>query len=387
MDCTRENKDLVSLNQKLLLGKNPRRGLKREYGYNGKSGWKAYDTGVDRVKNYLIAENMMRRKDNKKRLDFATNAVNPTVYPNFDAGEISESERKGSEPVVKKADEVSRNIERDNVLDEYQPEKEESISPAFEIKRSNNELSGISRQKYFIAQVRNYLPLVKDNNIREKLKIFLRYLYNTSSAKELTINERGHVQRGLFDTQTKFSDYLSYYILPSEGKRHAKEPPFYNVIIAGPLAEYLASNKQHKSFDVSTSDAVIRPNNYTKSIHISSGTVTDPDIVKSENEEESSQRYSSRGIAPLRNIKDSDLRLETSLPKMIHILTSLNIDPTLEIDDNDYDNLINIIAFPIYATKSPRETFSSKKKEYTEFGETLKAFLRDGEEDNDGKEI
>ena len=97
-------------------------------------------------------------------------------------------------------------------------------------------------------------------------------------------------------------------------------------------------------------------------------------------DERGDERYNSDSVTPLRNIKDSDLRLETSLPKMMNLLTSLNIAMTLELDENDYDNLINIIAFPIYATNPSRKMNNLKKREYTEFGDKLKKFLASREE-------
>ena len=379
MDCPRSSKDLVSINQKLFLGLNPRKDLKRKSGYKEKNGWKAYDTNADNVKNHLIAENMVR-KDKKKRLDFTAKAINPAVYPNFGVDEIVELGVKRSEPAFKEFDIVSKNIERGNVLDEQRQtsEREESLSPILETKRGNNgPLSALGRQKYFIAQVRNYLPLVKNSDTRGKLKLLLKYLHNTSSAKELSINERGHVQRGLFDTQTKFSDYLSYYVLPSEEKLHAKKPSFYNVILAEPLAEYLVSNKQQSMFGDDVSGNVMDIPN-ARSSHVPSGPKADQDAAKSENRKDDEHGYDSEGITPLRNIKDSDLRLETSLPKMISLLTSLNIDMTLGVDENDYEKLIDIAAFPIYATNPSRGDIYSKEKEYAEFGDMLRTLLKNG---------
>ena len=247
MECPRD--DLVSLNQQLFMGLNPRKGFKRKTGYNTKSGWKIYDGDTDNVKNHLIAENMLR-KGKKKRLDFTSKAVNPAVYPNFDPNEVSGLMSRRNEIISKESD-ISKNIERGNVLDDgRQIEGEESLDPMLETRRANSgSLIFAGRQRYLITQVRNYLPLVKNSNIRGKLKLFLKYLHNTPSAKELTINEKGHVQRGLFDTQTKFSDYLNYYVLSSEEKLHAKKPPFYNVILGEPLAEYLASSKQGTASD------------------------------------------------------------------------------------------------------------------------------------------
>ena len=238
------------------MGLNPRKDFKRKTGYNTKSGWKIYDGDTDNVKNHLIAENMLR-KGKKKRLDFTTKAVNPTVYPNFDPNEVSELMSRRNEIISKKSD-ISKNIERDNVLDDgRQIEREESIDPMLETGRVNSgALTSAVRQRYFITQVRNYLPLVKNSDIRGKLKLFLKYLHNTPSAKELTINERGHVQRGLFDTQTKFSDYLNYYVLSSEEKLHAKKPPFYNVIFGEPLAEYLTLSKQGTASENGLSNVV-----------------------------------------------------------------------------------------------------------------------------------
>ena len=49
MECVREaqeRKDLITLNQKLLAGKNPKICLKRKQKY-GKNGWKAYNDEKD----------------------------------------------------------------------------------------------------------------------------------------------------------------------------------------------------------------------------------------------------------------------------------------------------------------------------------------------------
>lgn len=359
MDCSQNDKDLVSLNQKLFLGLNPSQDLKRKSRYKKRSGWKAYDTKSDNVKNRLTAENMVR-KDKKKRLDFTNKALNPTVYPNFDASEIGELSSKRSRPAFSESDPVFQSIERDNVLDERQIERQELFTPILETKKGTNPaFSAFGRQKYFIAQVRNYLPLVKNPGVREKLRLFLKYLQTDPSAKELIINERGHVQRGFFDTQTKFSDYLSYYVLPSEEKLHAKKPPFYNVIIAEPLTEYLASNRQQNALDK------------TDIRNVPEAVSTFPKVEKRLDGE----REDSEEITPLRNIKDSDLRLETSLPKMINLLTSLNIDMTSGIDENDYEKLINVTAFPIYATNPSRDAVPLKEKEFANFVGLLKSLL------------
>lgn len=366
-ECRQEDGDLVKLNQKLFLGSNPRNGFKRKSRYREQKGWKAYDTTSDNVKKRLIAENMIR-KDNKKRLDFSTNAVNPIVYPNFESNKLSESESKKSELPLKKLDGISKNIERDNVVDGYQAEREESLDP-LPTNMTNNIATGFgfAKQKYFIAQVRNYLPLVRDEDVRKKLKMFLRYLHDTSTANELTINEKGHVQRGLFDTQTKFSDYLNYYIMSGEEKLRVNKPLFYNEIIADPLASYLASNKQQNTLE-GVSSGVASGNRPVK-------VKADPDVKETRDQTESK----GGGITPLRNIKDSDLRLETSLPKMVSLLTSFNIDMGLELDKNDYENLIRITAFPIYATNPSGEGIESNKRKYTEFGDMLKNILKDGQ--------
>ena len=114
MECPRD--DLVSLNQQLFMGLNPRKDFKRKTGYNTKRGWKIYEGDTDNVKNHLIAENMLR-KDKKKRLDFTSKAVNPAVYPNFDPDEVPELMSRGNEIISKESD-ISKNIERDNVLDD-----------------------------------------------------------------------------------------------------------------------------------------------------------------------------------------------------------------------------------------------------------------------------
>ena len=379
MECPRD--DLVSLNQQLFMGLNPRKTSKRKIGYNTKKGWKIYDTDTDNVKNHLIAENMVR-KDKKKRLDFTGKAVNPTVYPNFDPTEVVGLMPRKNEMIISKESDISKNIERDNVLDDgRQIERGESLDPMLETRRSNNgSLMFTGRQRYFITQVRNYLPLVKNSDIRRKLKLFLKYLHDTPSAKELTINERGHVQRGLFDTQTKFSDYLNYYVLSPEEKLHAKKPPFYNVILGEPLTEYLASSKQSTGSSDNGLAGIVETKG-VKSLDFSGREEADTSPTKMENREEGGERKydgNSEGSAPLRNIKDSDLRLESSLPKMINLLTSLNIDMTVEIDENDYEKLIDIAAFPVYATNPSKSTIYSKEKEYDEFRDMLRTLLKNG---------
>ena len=248
-----------------------------------------YDADTDSVKNHLITENMVR-KDKKKRLDFTTKAMNPTVYPNFDPNEVSGLMSRRNEIISKESD-ISKNIERDNVLDDgRQIEREESLDPMLETRRVNSgPLIFAGRQRYFITQVRNYLPLVKNSDIRGKLKLFLKYLHNTPSAKELTINEKGHVQRGLFDTQTKFSDYLNYYVLSSEEKLHAKKPPFYNVILGEPLAEYLASSKQGTASDNGLANVVETKD--MKSLDFPSRGKADTGATKMEDLEEDEQEY------------------------------------------------------------------------------------------------
>ena len=365
------------------MGLNPRnrKDSKRKTGYNTKSGWKIYDGDTDNVKNHLIAENMLR-KGKKKRLDFTNKAVNPAVYPNFDPSEVSGLMSRRNE-IISKESGISKNIERDNVLDDgRQIEREESLDPMLERGRVNSgPLLFAGRQKYFITQVRNYLPLVKNSDIRGKLKLFLKYLHNTPSAKELTINDKGHVQRGLFDTQTKFSDYLNYYVLSSEEKLHVKKPPFYNVILGEPLAEYLTSSKQGTAPDNGLAN--VAETKDVKSLDFSSRGKANTDATKTEDREEDEQEYNdedSKGVIPLRNIKDSDLRLESSLPKMINLLTSLNIDMTAEIDENDYEKLIDIAAFPIYATNPSKSAIYSKEEEYNEFGDMLRTLLTNGKE-------
>ena len=180
-------------------------------------------------------------------------------------------------------------------------------------------------------------------------------MYNSASAEDLSINDKGDVQRGLFDTQTKFSDYLSYFILSSEEARREKKPPFYDVIIEGPLSEYFSRGSQ-------------------KSNNVVNALINDHKLSKLE-KERGSEIYNIDSATPLRNIKDSDLRLDTSLPKMMNILTSLNIDMASELDKNDYENLINIIAFPIYATNPSKKMIDVKKREYIKFVDKLKNFL------------
>ena len=64
---------------------------------------------------------------------------------------------------------------------------------------------------------------------------------------------------------------------------------------------------------------------------------------------------------------------------MVSLLTSFNIDMGLELDKNDYENLIRITAFPIYATNPSGEGIESNKRKYTEFGDMLKNILKDGQ--------
>ena len=57
-------------------------------------------------------------------------------------------------------------------------EREESLDPMLETRRINSgPLISAGRQRYFITQVRNYLPLVKNSDIRGKLKLFIKYLF------------------------------------------------------------------------------------------------------------------------------------------------------------------------------------------------------------------
>ena len=361
--CQREDKDLVGLNQKLFLGLNPKSTSGGKSRYRGKKGWKAYDTGVDNVKKRLTAENVIRSRANK-RLDFTTKAANPSVYPNFEIGEIAESESKKDGLLPKKSDSISRNIERDNVVYEHQVEEDESL-PLVTVKKSGHGITGsdLPRQKYFITQIKNYLPLVKDENVRKKLRIFLKYLYDTSSANELAINEKGHVQRGFFDTQTKFSNYLNYYMLPEKEKLGVEKPLFYDVVIGDPLTAYLSSNKQLLEGD--------RPGEVN---HMPVKIKTESDIREVNDRAENVENE----IIPLRNIKDNDLRIEVSLPKMINLLTSFNIEMGATLSEDDYKNLIKITAFPIYAVNPSKGDIESKMDEYNKFGHMLEALMKSG---------
>ena len=65
---------------------------------------------------------------------------------------------------------------------------------------------------------------------------------------------------------------------------------------------------------------------------------------------------------------------------MINLLTSLNIDMTAEVDENDYEKLIDIAAFPIYATNPSKSAIYSKEEEYNEFGDMLRTLLTNGKE-------
>ena len=69
---------------------------------------------------------------------------------------------------------------------------------------------------------------------------------------------------------------------------------------------------------------------------------------------------------------------------MINLLTSLNIDMTVEINENDYEKLIDIAAFPIYATNPSKSAIYSKEKEYNEFGDMLRTLLKNGKGDANG---
>lgn len=363
-ECRQGDKDLVELNQKLFLGLNPKNRTSRKSKHREKKGWKVYDTDVDNVRKRLTAENVIR-SGNNKRLDFATKAVNPVVYSHAGVEGIAESESKKDGSLLKKSDLISRNIERENVVYEHQVEGDES-SPVVTVKKGDYNTTGfeLPRQKYFITQIRNYIPLVKDENVRKKLRIFLKYLRDTSSASELAINEKGHVQRGFFDTQTKFSNYLNYYMLSEKEKVGVEKPLFYDVVIGGPLAAYISSSKQ-----------LLDGGEPEGGNHIPGRIKTESDIREVGDRLENAES----GIIPLRNIKDSDLRLEASLPKMITLLTSFNIDMGMRLSDNDYENLIKIIAFPIYAVNPSKKDIESKKDEYKGFGDTLKALMKGGE--------
>ena len=364
-ECRQGDKDLVELNQKLFLGLNPKNRPSRKSRHRERKGWKVYDTDADNVKKRLTAENVIR-SGNNKRLDFATKAVNPTVYSHVGVEGIAESESKKDGSLLKKPDSISRNIERDNVVYEHHVEGDES-SPLVTVKKGDYDTTGfeLPRQKYFITQIRNYIPLVTDENVRKKLRIFLKYLRDTSSGNELAINEKGHVQRGFFDTQTKFSNYLNYYMLSEKEKLSVEKPLFYDVVIGDPLTAYLSSSKQLLEGDGSK---VVN--------HIPVKIKTESDIRDVRNRSENTESE----IIPLRNIKDSDLRLEASLPKMINLLTSFNIDMGVTLNDNDYENLIKITAFPIYAVNPSKRDIESKKDEYNEFGGMLKALMKGGQE-------
>ena len=353
MECKRENKDLISLNQKLMTGKNSNSCIKPKHQDNEeKSGWKAFDTKKDNLKHHLVSQSVVRK--NKNVLDFDKKAVNPVVYPNFNSKELDISGAQSKENFTK-PDEILGNINRDAVLDDYQLGKQEDLVPSHEKQKENENFFEPGKQKYIIAQVRNYLPLVKNIAIRGRLELLLKYLHNTSSAQELTINNKGNFQKGLFDTQTKFSEYLNYYVLSEEEKRGIKKPPFYAVLIEEPLKEYSQSTKQ-----VKVENAV-------------PGTVKNEPLEYAEEKEAYDQLE--KGITPLRNIKDSDLQLQTSLPKIAAILANLNIGITENFDNKaTYDNIINIIAFPIYAAKAQKGE-SPKKNEYSKFCRMLKEYL------------
>lgn len=353
--CKREDIDLVSLNQELLLGKNPKRKLKKKYKNVRNIDQTGYEKNNGKVEAQLTSENVIR-KHNKNRLDFTTKAINPIVYNNFNGDGITEFDVE-RDHTLEKSDGIERNIARDNMFEGYQSEKQEFNAHIPKTSHENEALIQPNHQKYVIAQVRNYLPFVKDSNVQEKLHTFLKYLHNSSTAKELSINNKGNVQRGLFDTQTKFSEYLNYYTLNSEEKRHVKKPPFYDVIIENPFQDYLEMSHP-SAYNSKSSDA---------------------NMINSEN------HHSGVNIAPLRDIKDADLRLQTSLPKMMNFLTNLNVDMTSHIDEFNYESMINIIAFPIYATNTQYPssgTFNAKTKEYKEFVNDLKVFLANDSQRN-----
>ena len=144
MDCQSSRKeDLISLNRRLLLGMNCKKKKnikrKRKRKSNERTGWKIYDTDNDKIKNHIISENVVR-KHNKDLMDFSKKAVNPVVYPNLDKIEsnlVVPDEKNINEGM----DDVTRNIKRDNVLEEYQSEKKELfIPPTSELKTEGKEV-------------------------------------------------------------------------------------------------------------------------------------------------------------------------------------------------------------------------------------------------------
>ena len=356
MTCKRKNEDLISLNQKLLTEKN----LCTERKYpveQKKTGWKVFDTKKDDLKNHLISQTVVR--ENKNTLDFANKAVNPAVYPNINLNDISDSVKisPNDEPLLK-SDEILENINRDSILDDYQDEKQETLRAMTDDRKETGGTFETKKQKSpIIAQIRNYLTLVKNATIREKLELLLKYLHNTHSTQELTINNHGNFQKGLFDTQTKFSEYLSYYVLPKEEQRHNKKPPFYDVLIQEPLNEYL--------------DSVVLQKTSSQS----------PKKLKSEPLEESTSKKTykrEKNVIPLRNIKDSDLRLQLTLPKLLSILDGLNIEIDEKFDNEAvYNNMISIIGFPMYAAVTGQKE-KLKKEDYLQFCKTLKEYLLNG---------
>ena len=80
----------------------------------------------------------------------------------------------------------------------------------------------------------------------------------------------------------------------------------------------------------------------------------------------------------MRNIKDSDLRLQVTLPKIVSILEGLNIDIDEKFDNQAvYNNMISIIGFPMYAVTGQKEK-NLKKEDYLQFCKMLKEYLING---------
>lgn len=337
--------DLVSLNRRLLIAKNP----KRKLNFSETSIEDRRKTGVDidNVKKHITNENVIRG-DNRHRLDFAKKAVNPVVYPELNGSDISELEGV-QENDIQKPNHIEENINRgNNVLEGYQSEKQEINTP---LPKGivGDSIPSPKQRNYFVRQVQNYLSLVRNPKVKEKLSILLKYLQNSPTSHELSLNDRGEVQRGLFDTQIKFSEYLNYYVASADNEKRVKRPAFYDVIIEDPLNEY---SKVGGRFHGQSSTERVEYKSNTKK----------------------------NGTTQLRDIKNDDLRLQITLPKLVNLLETLNVNTVSneELDEDDYEDLINIIAFPIYATSTQYPTlssFKSKEMEYRDFTDDLKSLL------------
>ena len=79
-----------------------------------------------------------------------------------------------------------------------------------------------------------------------------------------------------------------------------------------------------------------------------------------------------KDITPLRSIKDSDLRLQLTLQKIVHIPDGLDIGMTETFTtEQAYEGIINVIAFPVFAITGQKEN-NLEKNEYSKFCKMLK---------------